>query len=595
MMQGSVITRGITILALSATTLGAQRGGRQRGGGAPLPEVTPPPGAKTADTSIVRKTPDGFVLDFQEQELRIVLSAIAEAGGLNVTLNNIPSKRITLRMGQAITKAGALDVLKGVAESNALKVTEGPSLIRIDGAAQATPQQVAQQAQAQAQLRLYTYRLKHASSVQIAPVLMNLLVGAGTTGGTTTFLPNGIQINQNGANGRGGGAGGIGGIGGNGGAGNAGRAAGPGQQPFNAGQQFAQQLLQQFAGGGALQNAQNIRIVAEESTNSLLVRATSDDWILIQQLLSTIDLRPLQVLIEVSIAQVSRTHDLSLGISGNSTKRNGAVVDTQSFVPTAASARDFIFALTGGKGSVSYAVAFNALQTRGDVKVLSLPLVIAQNNKEAILNVGQSVPFVQTSQTVPNDPTNRVNTVQYQEVGTTLTITPTINPDGYVNLAVKQTNNSATNNVQFNAPVIDKREATTQIFIRDGQTTVIGGLSDNTTNNTTSGIPWLSRIPLLGGLLFGNTQKSHDVSELYLFLTPHIVSSDEDIDRLREAVRNGSDILQPADVTSKITTSVDSIKALSKPAETPRPAPPARIPGSASPLDSTRRRTPGAP
>ena len=111
------------------------------------------------------------------------------------------------------------------------------------------------------------------------------------------------------------------------------------------------------------------------------------------------------------------------------------------------------------------------------MRVLSLPVIIAQNNRQAVLNVGSSRPFVQVSQTVPNDPTGRVQTVQYIDVGTVLTITPTINPDGYVNLQVQQTDNSATNEVQFDAPIINKREATTQVFIRDGQTTVIGGLA----------------------------------------------------------------------------------------------------------------------
>ncbi|MES2176725.1 MAG: secretin N-terminal domain-containing protein [Gemmatimonadota bacterium] len=580
---------------LIALPLGAQRGRQQR---APLPQQTPPP--KT-DTSMVRKTPDGFVLDFQEQELRVVLSAIAEAGGLNLTLNNIPSKRITLRMGQAISKTGAVDVLRGVAESNALKMTEGPSLIRIEGTPATTNAQQLQQQQQTAnatQLRLFTYRLKHASAVQLGPVLMNLLTGAGNAqqtilnqgpGGFQVLPQQTIQIPGRGGQpgqtinitpGRGGGPGGGGGGGGGGAA--------------NALQNIAQQMQQALfgqggaGGGGALQNAQNIRIVAEESTNSLLVRATSDDWLLIQQLLATVDLRPLQVLIEVSIAQVSRTHDFSLGISGRQTSKVGAGADT-AFMPTAASARDFIFALTGGKGAVSYSVALSALQTRGDVKILSLPLIIGQNNKEAILNVGQRVPFVQTSQTVPNDPTNRVSTVQYQDVGTTLTITPTINPDGYVNLAVKQTNNSATATLVSDAPIIDTREATTQIFIRDGQTTVIGGLSDNTRNNTQSGIPYLSRIPLIGWL-FRNTTKNEGVSEFYLFLTPHIVSSDEDIDRLREAVRNGSDILQPADVQSQITTAVDSMKALPKQQSPAAPAPAPRVPPAGTPADTTRRR-----
>jgi general secretion pathway protein D len=211
-----------------------------------------------------------------------------------------------------------------------------------------------------------------------------------------------------------------------------------------------------------------------------------------------------------------------------------------------------VLLLTGGKGSVNYDVAISALQSRGDVRVLSMPIIIAQNNKEAILNVGSQRPFVQVSQTVPNDPSGRVQTVQYVDVGKVLTITPTINADGYVNLAVQQTDNIATNEIQFDAPVISKREATTQVFLRDGQTTVIGGLADNDQRNSTSGIPFLSRIPFIGGWLFGNKQQSNNTSELFLFLTPHIISDDADIDRLRDAVKDGSDLLQDMKLDPRI-------------------------------------------
>lgn len=194
------------------------------------------------------------------------------------------------------------------------------------------------------------------------------------------------------------------------------------------------------------------------------------------------------------------------------------------------------------------------------MRVLSLPVIIAQNNRQAVLNVGSSRPFVQVSQTVPSDPTGRVETVQYIDVGTVLTITPTINPDGYVNLQVQQQDNSATNEVQFDAPVINKREATTQIFIRDGQTTVIGGLADNQNSSDISGIPVLSRIPIVGPLLFGRTTKNQTTNELFLFLTPHIISSDDDVDRLRNAVKAGSDLLKEVDVGPHINPVGDTIK-----------------------------------
>ena len=267
------------------------------------------------------------------------------------------------------------------------------------------------------------------------------------------------------------------------------------------------------------------------------------------------------MLIEVTIAEVQRTHDLDVGVSGTvkRTPKGKTAADVTASAPSNASARDFIVQLTGGHGTIDYNVAINALQSRGDVKVLSLPVIIAQNNRQASLNVGSSRPFVQVSQTVPNDPTGRVQTVQYIDVGTVLTITPTINPDGYVNLQVTQTDNSATNEVQFDAPVINKREATTQIFIRDGQTTVIGGLAGNTHSSNVSGIPFLSRIPIIGPLLFGRVTRNQDTSELFLFLTPHVISNDEDVDKLRDAVKDGSDLLKHVNVGPHIVPKTDTL------------------------------------
>jgi type II secretory pathway component GspD/PulD (secretin) len=575
--------------ALVAPSLGAQRPVRQP------PRPTPAPiidstGRRTtqraADTTTKRKTPDGFVLDFQEQDIRVVLSAIAEAGGLNVTLANLPSKRVTLRMAQPTTREAALDILRGVAEANSLKLIESPSLIRVEGTPQTTPQQSFQQAfaqqQQQQQLRLFTYRLRHASAVQLAPVLMNLFGGVSSGRGGQTFVPNangGFQVFGNNAAVPGGNA--------NiqvrpdiGAAGRAGQQAPNVQVNPNAGRGAAiaglqQALTQAFAGTALSSAAADIRIVAEETTNSLLVRSTADDYLLIQQVLQAVDLRPLQVLIEVTIAEVQRTHDLNVGLSGSAARKTSGTSDTLRFA-SAASARDFVLQLTGGKGTIDYNVALNALQTRGDVRVLALPVIIAQNNRQAVLDVGSRVPFVQISQTVPNDPTGRVQTVQYQDVGTILTITPTINQDGYINLQVDQQDNSVTTQIQFDAPIINKRQATTQIFIRDGQTTVIGGLAGKTSTRTTSGIPFLSRIPLIGGLLFGNTQRNEATNELFLFLTPHIISSDEDIDRLRDAVHEGSDLLKQVPVGPRFV---------------PVPADTIRVPRDLQPrIDSTRAR-----
>ncbi len=578
---------GRTLLIFSVITAAvvqpavAQRGGQAR-----------PPAGKP-DTA---KKQQGVSLDFQDQDLKVVLDALAAAGDLNISMTNIPQQRVTVHMGRPVSREGMIELVKSVAESNGLKVTESPTLIQISGPTPEPPGrqqqslaqqmlQQQQQQQQQQQMRLFTYRLKHASAIQLAPVLTNLFsgfAGVRTTGGTTIipnanggfttintgqppgnitfgtpnnaaipqpFTPNADRSNP----GRGGNAG-------RGGQAAQEQAAVANQAVQNALANRLAQVTQSVT--GALSNqAGDIRIIAEESSNSLLVRATESDFALVQQIIGTVDLRPLQVLIEVTIAEVQRTHDLDLGVSGT-VKRvpNGkTAADVTATAPSQASARDFIVQLTGGNGTIKYDVAIAALQERGDVRVLSLPVIIAQNNRQATLNVGSSRPFVQISQTVANDPTGRVQTVQYIDVGTVLTITPTINPDGYVNLVISQTDNSASNQVQFDAPIINKREAQTQIFIRDGQTTVIGGLAGKSHNRQDSGIPVLSRIPLIGALLFGRTTINEETSELYLFLTPHIISTDADMDKLREAVRDGSELLQKVNVDPRIVPKTDTL------------------------------------
>lgn len=567
--------RAVLALAACAVPLAAQR---------PTRPVTPPRTRQPAPMPAVTTTDTGkkgYALDFQDQDLKVVLSALAEAGNLNMTYSNVPTRKVTLRMGSAATKAEIVGMLRGIAEANDMKVTESGSLLQLVGPppeVATTPARQQQQAIAAAEMKLYTYRLKHASAATLAPLLTQLFSNSTGTGGTTvSATPGGVTLNNAlpsaGTTGVGLNTGG--GFGGGGGGGGRGRGGGGGGATtiFGGGGAATAfgglQGLQQIFGGvvaGSL-----VRIVGEPSSNSLLVRASAADWALIQQVVSAVDLRPLQVLIEVTIAEVTRSHDLDYGMSGHLAGGKGKG-DTAT-VASAASASDFLLKLTGGGGSVDFNVALNALSTRGNTKVLSLPVVIAQNNVQAVLNVGSSVPFVQVNQSVTTGtvPTT-VQTIQYIDVGTTLTITPTINGDGYVNLTVDQTDNSVTNAVQFNAPVISKREATTQVFLKDGQTTVLGGLAGKQTSKSVSGIPILDRIPILGTLLFGNTTESTVTSELYLFLTPHIITGDVDIDKLREAVKNGTELLKQDQVpmgarivpladTIHVPNAVDSLRA----------------------------------
>ena len=287
-----------------------------------------------------------------------------------------------------------------------------------------------------------------------------------------------------------------------------------------------------------------MRVVPEDATNSLIVRATAADWATVQQIIQAVDLRPPQVLIEVTIAEVRRSANLDIGVSGEASytkEGNTNPTATLETIGPTPDPRAFILTLMG-TGTVDFEVAVRALAARGDVRVLSLPVIFGQNNREARLNVGSQVPFISLFRSLPTDQGVLDQVVEYRSVGTQLTIIPTINPNGYVNLQVTQTANSVTNEIQFGAPVINEREAATQMFVRDGQTAVIGGLADNQRTRTRSGLPFFSRLPLIGWL-FGSWQDSDVVTELFLFLTPHVVATDADTDRIREAVRETSTLL----------------------------------------------------
>jgi len=285
----------------------------------------------------------------------------------------------------------------------------------------------------------------------------------------------------------------------------------------------------------------DVQIVPEEATNSLLVRAQVADWDVIKQAIESLDLRPLQVLIEVLIAEVRRTRDFQIGASGtvgsDSANSGTRVVGTL----TGTSAGDFVLKVMRF-GRVNVDVALSALSSTGRVRILSRPVLLAQNNQEAKILIGSERPFIQVFRSLPTDAAVRDQVVQYRDVGTSLAILPTINDDGYVNLPVSQQVSTATSETQFGAPIISTREASTHLFVRDGQTVVIGGLVERQREQTKTGIPLLKDLPLLGGL-FGSSTDNVSNSELFVFLTPHVIASDDDADRVREGVRGGTDLL----------------------------------------------------
>lgn len=500
----------------------------------------------------VRATDAGVLVDFQQMDVQLVLAALAEAGGINVVFGDLPARPVTLRLTQPVPTQNILPLMRSVAQSNGLRLVEQEGLVRVESASggAVTAGGGAAGEDAPRGTRLFIYRLKHARAQQLAATLQSLYGGGSRTA--------------------------------------------PGRQtgPRTLSQQLRDQAIQPLdpdadpeppqqeePAGLPGDVAGDVQIVADEPTNSLLVRASAVDWEVIRAAIEVLDLRPLQVMIEVLIAEVSRNSDLELSASGrgrttSSRPLQGLFGSADTITAGGIALR--IFRL----GGIDLDVTLNALASSGNVRILSRPLLMAQNNREARILVGDEVPFLQVVRTLPTSDAVRDQVVQYRDVGTSLAITPTINPDGYVSLQVTQEVSTVTGESAppLNAPQIGTREASTHLFVRDGQTVVIGGLISNERGSTRGGIPYLKDIPLLGWIFGSRTERTRN-TELFLFLTPHIVYTDEDVDALRARVeaqssavteRGPAAVLNPAPVTPT-TESVPTV-----PAQTETPAPPAR-------------------
>jgi general secretion pathway protein D len=277
--------------------------------------------------------------------------------------------------------------------------------------------------------------------------------------------------------------------------------------------------------------------VPDARANTLLIRAERGDFELIQTLVGQIDVRPLQVLIEVLIAEVR--HDRAIGVSTDGVLGTTSVPGTQLNVSGALGPEglgDFALRVMGIGGTDASATLSLAAR-RGNVRILSRPVILAANNEQASILVGSQRPFVQVQRALPTDGATRDQIVQYKEVGTRLTVTPAISVDGSVHLEVSQEISSATAETAFDAPVISSRSVQTQLIVRDGQTVVLGGLADRQLESTSQGIPFLSAIPIIGGL-FGSRQRRTTETELFIFIKPQVIRTDDDAMRLSTPLSN---------------------------------------------------------
>ncbi len=389
--------------------------------------------------------------------------------------------------------------------------------------------------------KVNVYYLRYANAEDLLPVLLDVI---GATGGSaaarTVRSPQQPQPGQPGARGRQ-------------------RSTGsmlrrssaertrrqPNQPGAQAGGQTGQQPAIEFAG--------DVRITADPATNSLIVTAAPEDFAILLGVIEKLDIRRRQVYVEAIILEVTldRLRELGLELQGGIGLPNGTGIarsdlgNLSTFQSVASGAAnpaslaglilaavsDRTIKLANGTTVPAQEALLSAMQKESDVNILSAPNILTTDNEEAEIVVGQNVPFVASRSTNETNLANTFATIEREDVGITLRLTPQISEGAIVRMALFEEVSALVDNPILNAndvgPTTTVRSASTTITVKDGQTVVIGGLISDSITATESKVPFIGDVPVIGQL-FKKTDHHKNKINLLIFLTPHIIKNEAD-------------------------------------------------------------------
>jgi len=286
-----------------------------------------------------------------------------------------------------------------------------------------------------------------------------------------------------------------------------------------------------------------IRIIADDTTNALVIRATPREYEKIRDALDELDVLPLQVLIEATIAEVTLTDELRYGVEWFF--RSG---DFEfSFTPSATA----LLPVGGFQGIFDSGndvrLVLQALDAITDVNVVSSPQLMVLDNQTARIQVGDQVPIsVQSATSVIDPDAPVVNSIEYRDTGVILLVTPRVNQSGLVIMEIQQEISNVvdaptTTTSEETSPTINQRQINSTVAILSGETVALGGLIQDQRERAQSGIPFLSRLPIVGAL-FRTRANSVTRTELLVLITPSVVENPARAravtDELRRRLRN---------------------------------------------------------
>jgi general secretion pathway protein D len=311
----------------------------------------------------------------------------------------------------------------------------------------------------------------------------------------------------------------------------------------------APQTSKSVGNGLAIADADSIRIIADEVNNALVILATEPQYRQIKAALRKLDVIPLQVLIEATLADVTLTDELTYGVEWfftNSVGDNTAVTRlgrTPIAIPDNFSG--FTFSIVDAASAVK--ALLRALATERKLDILASPSLMVLNNQAANINIGDEVPVVTQQQQSTLGTSNIINSVQRQRTGVLLTVTPRVNKGGLVIMEIVQNVSNVASGDETSAtfgPTIQNREITSTVAVQSGETLVLGGLIRETNEFTESGIPILRKLPLIGPL-FRTTTRDNNRTELVVLITPRAVQNMRESRMITEELRSKMQGIRP--------------------------------------------------
>jgi general secretion pathway protein D len=289
--------------------------------------------------------------------------------------------------------------------------------------------------------------------------------------------------------------------------------------------------------GVSLESQSNVNIIADTDNNALLIMASPEDYRAIEAAIRRLDIKPRQVLIDATIAEVTLSDELDYGVRWF-LQKNNARLGFNAPVPETAAGDGLALAVFKSNGNAKLFI--DLLQTKTQVKFLSAPQIMVLDNQTGNIRVGDQIPVtVRSSQSTLDPQAPIVSEIQFRDTGTLLSVTPRINAGGQVTLNVSQEvslpgSEPATGgggNVAISQRTIDS-----SVIIQSGETVALGGLILESETETRSGIPILMDIPVLG-YLFSSTSPVERRTELIVMITPQVVPDENVAEEVTEELR----------------------------------------------------------